>query len=90
MTFLRFFPKLKARFDYGLMIFILTFSLISVSGYRDDEVFDMAKKRLFTILIGGFVATFVCIVICPIWAGEDLHKLTSTNINKLGLFLEGI
>ncbi|KAJ4724888.1 Aluminum-activated malate transporter [Melia azedarach] len=37
VTFVRFFPKMKARYDYGLMVFILTFCLISVSGYREDE-----------------------------------------------------
>ncbi|KAL3618493.1 hypothetical protein CASFOL_037575 [Castilleja foliolosa] len=89
VTFMRFFPKLKARYDYGLLIFILTFSLISVSGYRNDEVLDMAHRRLSTILIGGFAAILICIFICPVWAGEDLHKLTAANIEKLGIFLEG-
>ncbi|KAL0460006.1 UNVERIFIED_CONTAM: Aluminum-activated malate transporter 2 [Sesamum latifolium] len=88
-TFIRFFPKLKARYDYGLLIFILTFSLISVSGYRDDEVLDMAHRRLSTILIGGSATVFISIFICPIWAGEDLHKITAANIEKLGTFLEG-
>lgn len=89
-TFIRFFPKMKARFDYGILIFILTFSLISVSGYRNDEVIDMAHRRLSTILIGGASTVFICILICPVWAGEDLHKLTASNIEKLAIFLEGI
>ncbi|GER36511.1 aluminum-activated malate transporter 1 [Striga asiatica] len=88
-TFIRFFPKMKARYDYGLLIFILTFSLISVSGYRQDEVLDMAHRRLSTVLIGGLATIFICIFICPTWAGEDLHKLTAANIEKLGAFLEG-
>ncbi|KAL2540967.1 Aluminum-activated malate transporter 2 [Abeliophyllum distichum] len=71
------------------MIFILTFCLISVSGYREDEVLDMAEKRLSTILIGGAAALAVCILICPIWAGEDLHNLVAGNIENLGIFLEG-
>ncbi|PQQ10596.1 aluminum-activated malate transporter 10 [Prunus yedoensis var. nudiflora] len=29
-TFSRFIPSVKTRFDYGIMIFILTFSLVSV------------------------------------------------------------
>ncbi|KAJ6384884.1 hypothetical protein OIU77_028148 [Salix suchowensis] len=33
VTFARFFPRMKKRYDYGLLIFILTFCLISVSGY---------------------------------------------------------
>ncbi|KAL6566997.1 hypothetical protein OROMI_015401 [Orobanche minor] len=89
VTFMRFFPRLKARYDYGLLIFILTFSLISVSGYRDDEVLDMAHRRLSTILIGGSATIVICIFICPIWAGEDLHKMTAANIEKLAIFLEG-
>ncbi|XP_051134220.1 aluminum-activated malate transporter 2-like [Andrographis paniculata] len=88
-TYVRFFPKVKARFDYGLLIFILTFSLISVSGYRDDEVIDMAYKRLSTILIGGAATVFICVFVCPVWAGEDFHKLTAANVDKLGIFLEG-
>ncbi|KAL6537869.1 hypothetical protein OROHE_012156 [Orobanche hederae] len=89
VTFMRFFPKLKARYDYGLLLFILTFSLISVSGYRNDEVLDMAHRRLSTILIGGSAAVVICIFIFPVWAGEDLHELIAANIEKLAIFLEG-
>ncbi|KAK3024205.1 hypothetical protein RJ639_044810 [Escallonia herrerae] len=88
VTFLRFFPKMKARYDYGLMIFILTFSLICVSGYQDDEVLDMAHSRLSTILIGGTVAVLVCISICPVWAGDDLNTLLVSNLEKLADFLD--
>ncbi|KAL2557303.1 Aluminum-activated malate transporter 2 [Forsythia ovata] len=88
VTYVRFYPKLKARYDYGFLIFILTFCLISVSGYRDDEVLDMAHKRLSTILIGGSAAVAVCILICPVWTGEDLHNLVASNVENLGIFLE--
>ncbi|CAM8978554.1 unnamed protein product [Rhodiola kirilowii] len=88
-TFLRFFPKIKARYDYGMMIFILTFALVSVSGYRDGEILDLAHKRLSTILIGGAACIFIAICVCPVWAGEDLHKLIALNMEKLGSFLEG-
>lgn len=87
-TFFRFFPKMRARHDYGLLIFILTCSLISVSGYRDDEVLDMAYGRLTTILVGCFATVLVCIFIRPVWAGQDLHHFTASNIEKLGSFLE--
>ncbi|CAM8886419.1 unnamed protein product [Rhodiola kirilowii] len=88
-TFLRFFPKIKARYDYGMLIFILTFALVSVSGYRDDEILELAHKRLSTILIGGSACIIIAICVCPVWAGEDLHKLTALNMEKLGNFLEG-
>ncbi|XP_074289596.1 aluminum-activated malate transporter 2-like [Silene latifolia] len=87
-TFVRFFPKIKARFDYGVLIFILSFSLICVSGYREDEVIDMAHRRVTTILIGSSTAVITCLLIWPVWAGTDLHNLTANNIDKLGHFLQ--
>lgn len=90
VTYLRFLPKLKARYDYGVLIFILTFSLVSVSGYRDKQVFEMAHTRLSTILIGCATALVVCIFMCPVWAGEELHNKISSNIESLASFLQGI
>ncbi|KAK9734621.1 hypothetical protein RND81_04G152500 [Saponaria officinalis] len=89
MTFMRFFPKLKARYDYGIIIFILTFCLVSVSGYRDDEVMKIAQQRLSTIIIGSCIAMIICVCIYPAWCGFDLHNLIASNIDKLGIFLEG-
>ncbi|KAF5744916.1 Aluminum-activated malate transporter 2 [Tripterygium wilfordii] len=89
-TFVRFFPKIKARYDYGLLIFILTFSLISVSGFREDQIIELAHRRLSTIIIGGSACIIVSILVCPVWAGEDLHCLIALNMEKLGNFLEGI
>lgn len=86
---MRFVPKLKARYDYGILIFILTFSMISVSGYRDRVVLDKAITRVTTILIGGAAAIVFNVVIYPVWAGEDLHNLIATNIEDLGISLEG-
>ncbi|KAJ6425129.1 hypothetical protein OIU84_025825 [Salix udensis] len=88
-TFLRFFPEIKARYDYGLLIFILTFAMISVSGFRDDEILELAYRRLSTICIGGAACVIISIMIFPVWAGEDLHNLIALNIEKLGNFLEG-
>ncbi|KAF4396985.1 hypothetical protein F8388_004953 [Cannabis sativa] len=88
-TFTRFFPKIKARYDYGLIIFILTFSMISISGYRVDKLLQMAHQRLSTILIGGATCIIVSICVCPVWAGQDLHNLTASNIDKLANYLEG-
>ncbi|XP_062014210.1 aluminum-activated malate transporter 2-like [Rosa rugosa] len=89
VTFMRFFPALKARYDYGMLIFILTFCLVSVSGYRETQVLDMAHKRLSTIAIGSCTPIMVCICICPVWIGVDLHNLVAGNMEKLGDFMEG-
>lgn len=88
-TFTRFFPKIKARYDYGLLIFILTFSLISVSGFRDDQIIELAHKRLSTIIIGALASVIITILVCPVWAGGDLHNLIAVNVEKLANFLEG-
>ncbi|KAL4284805.1 hypothetical protein GQ457_16G007930 [Hibiscus cannabinus] len=87
-TFMRFLPRVKARYDYGMMIFILTFCLVSVSGYRDDQVLEMARDRFSTILIGCCASLIVCICIFPVWIGEDLHKSVAANIGKLANFLQ--
>lgn len=88
-TFIRFFPKVKARYDYGMLIFILTFSLVSISGFRTVEILKLAQTRVLTIIIGGSICVIVCILICPVWAGEDLHKFVAQNMDELGSFLEG-
>ena len=87
-TFVRFFPKIKARYDYGLLIFILTFSMISVSGFRDNEILELAHQRLSTIIIGGSSCIIISVLVFPVWAGEDLHNLIALNMEKLATFLE--
>ncbi|XP_027364576.1 aluminum-activated malate transporter 10-like [Abrus precatorius] len=88
-TFSRFIPTIKARFDYGAMIFILTFSLVSVSGYRVDELLGMAQYRMSTIIIGSIMCIIVSVTISPIWAGQELHVLVTGNLDKLANSLEG-
>ncbi|XP_042049156.1 aluminum-activated malate transporter 10-like isoform X1 [Salvia splendens] len=88
-TFSRFIPLIKARFDYGAMIFILTFSLISVSGYRVEKLFEMAHHRLSTIAIGTSICIITTILFCPVWAGTELHNLIRNNMDKLSDSLDG-
>ncbi|KAJ4840918.1 hypothetical protein Tsubulata_001114 [Turnera subulata] len=88
-TFSRFIPSVKQRFDYGAMIFILTFSLVTVSGYRVDKLFKLAQERVSTIIIGTSLCVLVTMLICPIWAGQELHFLIIRNMEKLANSLEG-
>ncbi|KAH0732836.1 hypothetical protein KY289_004024 [Solanum tuberosum] len=88
-TFTRFYPHIKRRYDYGTMIFVLTFCLVAVSGYRSENIFQLAHRRISTILIGVFTVMIISMIIRPVWAGEDLHKLASTNLEKLASYLEG-
>lgn len=88
-TFSRFIPTVKARFDYGVTIFILTYSLVAVSGYRVDELAALAQQRLVTIAIGIFICLAVCVLIWPVWAGQELHLLAVRNMEKLADAVEG-
>ncbi|CAL5331852.1 hypothetical protein CsSME_00013069 [Camellia sinensis var. sinensis] len=88
-TFSRFIPSFKARFDYGAMIFILTFSLVSVSGYRVDRLFEMAHHRVATIVIGTAICILTSMIFCPVWAGKELHFLINRNMEKLADSLDG-
>uniref|UniRef100_A0A3Q7HX33 Aluminum-activated malate transporter n=1 Tax=Solanum lycopersicum TaxID=4081 RepID=A0A3Q7HX33_SOLLC len=87
-TFTRFIPAVKARYDYGTMIFILTFTLVSISGYRVANLLNMAHERVSTIIIGASLCVITSILIFPIWAGEELHKLVISNLEKLAESLD--
>ncbi|PKA56322.1 Aluminum-activated malate transporter 10 [Apostasia shenzhenica] len=89
VSFSRFFPAIKRQFDYGATIFILTFCLVAVSGYRVDELVVLAQERLSTVCIGIAICLIVSMLICPVWAGGDLHRLTAGNADKLADSLEG-
>ena len=80
---------MKARFDYGVTIFILTYSLVAVSGYRVDELLALAQQRLVTVAIGIFICLAVCVLVWPVWAGQELHLLTVRNMEKLAGAVEG-
>ncbi|GKB83489.1 aluminum-activated malate transporter 8-like protein [Tanacetum coccineum] len=88
-TFSRFIPHIKRRYDDGVLIFILTFSLVAVSGYRVDKIIELAHQRLLTIILGGATCIIISICVCPVWAGADLHSLIVSNLEKLASFLEG-
>ncbi|KAK9056116.1 hypothetical protein SSX86_027204 [Deinandra increscens subsp. villosa] len=88
-TFSRFIPSVKARFDYGVMIFILTFSFVSVSGYRVDKLLDLARNRMSTIAIGTSICIFTSMLFYPVWAGKELHSLIYKNLERLADSLDG-
>ncbi|KAF3628340.1 putative aluminum-activated malate transporter 8-like [Capsicum annuum] len=82
-TFTRFYPHIKKKYDYETVIFVLTFSLVVVSSYRTEDILQLAKQRITTILIGVSTIMVISMVILPVWAGEDLVKLVSVNLEKL-------
>ncbi|XP_009589543.1 aluminum-activated malate transporter 8-like isoform X2 [Nicotiana tabacum] len=84
-TFTRFYPQMQRRYDYGCMLFVATFSLVTVSG---DKYLDLDKQRISTIMVSVATVMIISLLICPVWAGEDLHNLVTTNLEKLASFLE--
>ncbi|XP_043699790.1 aluminum-activated malate transporter 10-like [Telopea speciosissima] len=88
-TFSRFIPTIRVRFDYGAMIFILTFCIIEVSGFRVEKLFQMAYERVLTIVIGIIMCMFISMLISPVWAGEELHLLIIRNMENLANSLDG-
>ncbi|KAK8958929.1 Aluminum-activated malate transporter 1 [Platanthera guangdongensis] len=89
-TFSRFVPKIKARYDYGVTIFILTFSLVAVSSYRVEDLISLAHQRLSTIAIGVATCLGTSTFVFPVWAGEELHDLVALNLDNLACFFEGL
>ncbi|KAK9049894.1 hypothetical protein SSX86_031136 [Deinandra increscens subsp. villosa] len=87
-TFSRFIPVVKARFDYGCTIFILTYSLVSISGYRVDHLIQIAHERLSTIIIGTCLCIMTSILVFPVWAGLELHLLIPRNMEKIAQSLD--
>ncbi|CAN0842961.1 Aluminum-activated malate transporter 12 [Linum grandiflorum] len=79
-TYMRFFPYVKKNYDYGVVIFLLTFNLITVSSFRISNVLKIAHERFVTISIGCAICLFMTLVVFPIWSSQDLHNST---VNKL-------
>ncbi|KAF1862117.1 hypothetical protein Lal_00026636 [Lupinus albus] len=87
-TYMRFFPYVKKNYDYGVVIFLLTFNLITVSSYRVDNVLKIAHERFYTIAIGCAICLFMSLLIFPNWSGEDLHSSTAFKLEGLAKSIE--
>jgi len=88
-TYLRFVPYIKKNYDYGVVIFLLTFNLITVSSYRVQNVLHIARERLYTIAIGCSICLFISLLILPNYSGIDLHNSTGYKLDELARSIEG-
>lgn len=89
-TYLRFLPYIKKNYDYGVVIFLLTFNLITVSSYRVDNVLKIAHDRFYTIAIGCGICLLMSLLVFPNWSGEDLHNSSVSKLEGLAMSIEGI
>ncbi|PIA32716.1 hypothetical protein AQUCO_04400128v1 [Aquilegia coerulea] len=87
-TYLRFFPKIKKNYDYGVVIFLLTFNLITVSSYRVHNVLKVAHERFYTIAIGVGICLLMSFLVFPNWSGEELHNSTVIKLESLARSIE--
>ncbi|XP_028762504.1 aluminum-activated malate transporter 12 [Neltuma alba] len=87
-TYMRFFPYIKMNYDYGAVIFLLTFNLITVSSYRVDNVLTIVHDRLVTIVVGCGICLVMSLLIFPNWSGEDLHNSTVFKLEGLANSIE--
>lgn len=86
---MRFIPYIKRNYDYGMLVFLLTFNLITVSSYTVDTVITVAHERLYTIAMGIGICLIMSLLVFPIWSGDDLHKSTATKLQGLSHSIEG-
>ncbi|CAI9095419.1 OLC1v1031372C1 [Oldenlandia corymbosa var. corymbosa] len=87
-TYMRFFPYIKKNYDYGVVIFLLTFNLITVSSFRVDNVLKIAHERFYTIAIGCGICLIMTLLIFPNWSGEELHNCTASKLDGLAKSIE--
>jgi hypothetical protein len=88
-TYVRFIPYIKKNYDYGVMIFLLTFNLMIVSSYRVDNIMSLAKDCVSTICIGVAICLVMTLFVFPNWSGEDLHKSTISKLESFANSIEG-
>ena len=89
-TYTRQMPNIKKKYEYGAIIFILTFNLIVVSGLRAEQVMRLARDRLSTIIMGFAVCISISLLVFPIWASDELHDTLVSRFEDLARSLEGI
>ncbi|GER47375.1 aluminum-activated [Striga asiatica] len=87
-TYIRFVPYIKKHYDYGVVIFLVTFNLITVSSYRVHNVLQIAHTRLYTVAIGCAICLVMSLFIFPNWSGQHLHNSSISKLEGLAYSIQ--
>ncbi|GFZ04697.1 aluminum-activated malate transporter 1 [Actinidia rufa] len=87
-TYTRLVPRIKRRYEYGAVIFILTFNLVVISGLRADKIMKLARERLSNVCMGFAICIFISLFIFPMWASDELHNSLASKFEKVACCIE--
>ncbi|KAK1371609.1 hypothetical protein POM88_037701 [Heracleum sosnowskyi] len=81
-TYLRFLPYIKKNYDYGVVIFLLTLNLITISSYRVDNVLKIAHVRFYILLqLDVAVESAFLRASSSFRIGQDRTSITPVSLN---------
>ena len=88
-TYVRFIPSIKKHYDQGLIIFLVTFNLVMLGSYHDNNALHSAIERIYTVAIGGGICLIASLLILPNWSGEDLQSSIISKFEELAKLVQG-
>ncbi|XP_010522712.1 PREDICTED: aluminum-activated malate transporter 14-like [Tarenaya hassleriana] len=88
-SYSRLVPSIKKTYDHGVMVFILTFNLVVVSGVRAEKVLELVQERLLTIIMGFCLCIFISLLVFPVWASDELNDSLASRFRDLSVSIEG-
>ncbi|KAM7508915.1 hypothetical protein LguiA_019368 [Lonicera macranthoides] len=87
-TYVRFIPSIKKHYDQGLIIFLVTFNLVMLGSYHDNNALHSAIERIYTVAIGGGICLVASLLILPNWSGEDLQSSIISKFEELAKLVQ--